>query len=93
MALFLTRLYSKAGFGLPSGSSQGFVDTTALPEATWRAINQLAQLGIARGTSTGQFGPNGLVYRWQMALFLARQLQACYAKPMIVSIRTRQTSA
>ena len=75
MALFLTRLYAKAGFTLPSGSTQGFVDTGDFPAATWKAINQLAQLGISKGTTFGHFGPNGLVYRWQMALFLARQLR------------------
>ncbi len=93
MALFLTRLYTKAGFTLPSGSAQGFVDTADLPLATWQAINQMAQLGVSKGTTPGHFGPNGFVYRWQMALFLARQLQACRAKPLTVSISPSVTSS
>ncbi len=86
MALFLTRLYVKAGFALPSGADQGFVDTQTLPNATWRAINQLAQLGISKGVSPGRFDPDGAVLRWQMALFLARELDAAKIRPMTVTI-------
>ena len=92
MALFLTRLYAKAGFSLPSGSSQGFIDTTALPAANWRAINQLSQLGITKGTTAGHFGPDAFVYRWQMALFLARQLQVCDARPMTIRISSSSST-
>jgi hypothetical protein len=93
MALFLTQFCARAGFTLPSGSTQGFVDTGDYPLATWQAINQLAQLGISSGTTPGHFGPNGFVYRWQMALFLARQLQACHARPFAVSISPSATSS
>lgn len=86
MALFLTRLYAKAGFGLPSGSSQGFTDIGAYPGDTQKAINQLAQLGIAQGTGANQYSPANDVIRWQMALFLARQLDAAKAKPYSVAM-------
>ena len=76
MALFLTRMHSKAGFSLPTGSGQGFTDIASYPAATQVAINQLAQLGIAKGTSSSTYNPAGKVLRLQMALFLSRHLQA-----------------
>lgn len=86
MALFLTRLYAKAGFSLPSGASQGFADIGSYDLATQQAINQLSQLGIAKGTSTTSFSPANNVLRWQMALFLARELDAGQAKPYQLAI-------
>jgi len=73
MALFLTRLATKAGVEVPSGSDQGFTDLGGLAPAAQLAINQLAELGVAKGTSAGTFTPGEPVFRWQMALFLARQ--------------------
>ncbi len=92
MALFLTRLYAKAGSALPSGADQGFTDTQTLPNSTWRAINQLAQLGISKGVSAGRFEPDAAVPRWQMALFVARELDAAKVKPLTVSIIPSVTS-
>ncbi|MFP5332351.1 MAG: S-layer homology domain-containing protein [Acidimicrobiia bacterium] len=86
MALFLTRMHAKAGYTLPSGASMGFTDITNYPATTQVAINQLAQLGIAKGTSTTTFSPGTNVFRWQMALFLARQLQAGGASPYDISV-------
>jgi hypothetical protein len=86
MALFLTRLYAKAGLTLPSGAPQGFVDIYQVPAEAWYAINQIAQLGVSRGMTARMFGPWSYVYRWQMALFLARQLQAGYARAMVVTV-------
>lgn len=74
MALFLTRTLTALGVPLPSGTSQGFTDLGVLDSATQIAINQLAQLGIAQGTSATTFDSNGIVNRWQMALFLTRFL-------------------
>lgn len=74
MALFLTRLASKAGVVLPSGAPQGFGDLTGLSNEAQIAINQLAQLDIADGTSATTFDPLSNVNRWQMALFLTRTL-------------------
>lgn len=86
MALFLTRLYAKAGLTLPNGSSQTFGDIATFPTSTQEAINQLAQLGIARGITSTRFDPNGIVERWQMALFLSRELDAARVRPFIVTL-------
>jgi hypothetical protein len=76
MALFLTRKLTTAGVTLPSGASQGFTDIGTLDAATQTAINQLAQLDITKGTTATTFDPTGIVNRWQMALFITRQLTA-----------------
>ncbi len=76
MALFLTRKLTTAGVTLPSGASQGFTDIGSLDAATQTAINQLAQLDITKGTTATTFDPTGIVNRWQMALFITRQLTA-----------------
>jgi hypothetical protein len=72
MALFLIRQAKAHGLSIPAPVSQGFTDISALPQATQDAINQLAQLGISKGTTTTTFSPNDDVARWQMALFLHR---------------------
>lgn len=72
MALFLTRMHVAAGFMLTGGEDQGFTDTVALPAEYQIAINQLAQLGVTKGTSPTTFAPEGVVTREQMALFLIR---------------------
>ena len=74
MALFLTRLLTKAGLTLPSGATGPFTDLTGVPADAVTAINQLNALGIAKGTSATTFDPMGNVQRWQMALFLTRVL-------------------
>jgi hypothetical protein len=76
MALFITRLVDAAGIVLPSGADQGFTDLTGLSAAAVTAVNQLKQLTISTGTSATTFDPFATVSRWQMALFLARTLQA-----------------
>lgn len=86
MALFLTRLYDEAGFTLPSGTSQGFTDISGFVASTQTAINQLVQIGVTTGTSATTYSPNDPVLRWQMALFLARELEAGKASPLVVSI-------
>lgn len=74
MALFITRLAVAAGLTLPSGAPQGFNDLGGLSNEAQIAINQLAQLDIADGTSATTYSPAGVVVRWQMALFLTRTL-------------------
>lgn len=93
MALFLTRLLTAAGIGLPSGSSQGFTDIAAFDNATQQAINQIRQLGITTGTTATTFSPDQIVTRWQMALFLARVLEVAGAAPYRVSIAIPTTAA
>ncbi len=93
MALFLTRLHARSGFSLPDGRSQGFTDLGPYPADTQRAINQLSQLAIAKGTSATTFAPAANVARWQMALFLSRQLRAGGATPYRVSIEALPTAS
>ncbi|MGH8924044.1 MAG: S-layer homology domain-containing protein, partial [Acidimicrobiia bacterium] len=93
MALFLTRLLAALGIGLPSGSSQGFTDIGGFDSATQQAINQIRQLGISTGTSTTAFSPSDSVTRWQMALFLARTLEASGAAPYRLTMTLPTTVA
>ena len=81
MALFLTRQAAAHGVTLPSGADQGFTDISGLDAATQTAINQLAQLGVSKGTSATTFAPMDNVTREQMALFLARLLGAVTTLP------------
>ena len=76
MALFLTRQATVHGVTLPSGADQGFTDLTGIQADAVTAINQLKQLGITTGTTATTFNPNGVVNRWQMALFLSRLVTA-----------------
>ena len=72
MAIFLARTAAVLGVVLPPGASQGFVDLGGLSVEAVTAINQIRQLGITTGTTATTFDPNGVVNRWQMALFLTR---------------------
>ncbi len=74
MALFITRLLAASGVSIPTPSEQGFGDISSLPPAARNAINQLAALGIAEGTSKTTFSPGTHTLRWHMALFLTRAL-------------------
>lgn len=72
MALFMTKAAEWLGVALPDPVSQGFTDIGHLPQGTQDAINQLAVLGITKGTGDGQYSPGRTVDRWQMAIFLVR---------------------
>lgn len=74
MALFLIRAAGPAGITVPAAASQGFTDIANLPQASQDAINQLAALGVSKGTSTTTYSPADSVSRYQMALFLVRFL-------------------
>ena len=74
MALFLVGAAPLAGVSLSLPVNQGFQDIGGLGSTAQDAINQLASLGIMRGTSATTFSPNALVNRSQMALFLHRFL-------------------
>ena len=74
MALFLTRMLIVDGVSLPNGANQGFTDIGGLSLSAQTAVNQLRQLGITAGTTATTYTPNGVLPRWQMALFLARSL-------------------
>jgi len=76
MALFLTRLLSKAGVTLGDGSDQGFTDIAAFQATTQTAINQIAQADVSEGFTATTYGPALNTLRSQMALFLTRTLAA-----------------
>ena len=74
MALFLVRAAGPAGILLPKPSDQGFKDIGGFAVDIQDAIEQLADLDIAKGTTRSTFSPDSVVTRRQMALFLARFL-------------------
>ena len=74
MALFLVRAAGPAGISLPGVSDQGFTDLEGKAPYIRDAINQVAALGITRGTSPTTFSPDVRMDRRQMALFLYRFL-------------------
>jgi hypothetical protein len=53
----------------------GFGDLAGFDEITIQAIDCIFQYGISNGTDDVTFSPGGTVTRWQMALFLIRQVQ------------------
>jgi hypothetical protein len=75
MALFLTRAFEAAGNRLPEPSDQGFSDVGGTTDEARIAIDQLAILGITRGTGATTFSPDLPVTREQMASFVARLLE------------------
>ena len=74
MALFLVRAAGPAGIALPEVSDQGFEDLESKAPFIRDAVNQVAALGITRGTSPTTFSPDVHMDRRQMALFLYRFL-------------------
>lgn len=93
MALFITRTLTAAGLALPSGADQGFTDLAGVSASGVTAINQLKQLGISTGTTATTYDPFGSVTRWQMALFLARSLNALGVTPAGIGVLNVQPSA
>jgi len=81
MALFLTRMGSKAGSTLGDGSDQGFTDIGGYSAEIQTAINQLKQLGVTTGTTATTYSPADDVTREQMALFLDRLLKKATPGP------------
>lgn len=72
MAVYMTRLVGLGGVVLPQPSDQGFTDLAGLSPEVVDAINQLAILQLTNGVAPGLYDPNGVVPRWQMAIFLIR---------------------
>lgn len=72
MAIFLVRSAQWMGVTLPQPVDQGFTDIGSLPPETRDAVNQLAMLGVTKGTAPGVYSPNRTIDRWQMAIFLMR---------------------
>ena len=55
-------------------ATSGFGDLVGFEMTTIQAIECIAHYGISNGTSDLTFTPSGTVTRWQMALFLIRQI-------------------
>ena len=72
MALFLIRLAGRVGIAIPLERHVGFTDIRHLKAGSREAINQLALLGITKGTSATTYSPGDPVRRDHMALFIAR---------------------
>ena len=81
MALFLTRMATKAGTTLGDGSDQGFTDITGKSTEIQVAINQLKQLGVTVGKTATTYAPDDMVTREEMALFIARLLKQVTVGP------------
>ena len=76
MARFLIRTAEALGVELPAGDSAPFEDLSGLDADGQRSVARLYELGITTGRRPGQFDPDALVGRRQMALFLSRTLAA-----------------
>jgi len=74
MALFLDRLMIASGVTLTQPVTTGFTDLDNISTEATNAIGRLYANGITKGTTNQTFDPQGVVTRWQMALFLARVL-------------------
>jgi len=81
MALFLTRLGSKAGITLPDGIDQGFADMSGYSAEIQTAVNQLKQLGVTVGKTATTYAPADNVTREEMALFITRLLKKATVGP------------
>ena len=81
MALFLTRLATRAGTTLPEGSDQGFSDIAGKSDEIKTAINQIRELGITVGKTATTYAPDDVVTREEMALFLNRLLKKATVGP------------
>ena len=93
MALFMMRLLAKVGVILPDGAFQGFTDLGGLSAEALKAVNQARQLGIAAGTSSTTFDPQGLVKRGDMAAFLARALNVGGARHVRLALTLSTSTA
>jgi SpoIID/LytB domain protein len=72
MARFLVQAAQWMGVAMPVPIDQGFSDLGGLSHEERDAINQLAILGITKGTGPSTFSPDRTIDRWQMAIFLIR---------------------
>ena len=72
MAGFLIRAGQWMDINLPVPLDQGFTDIGGLSQEEKDAINQLAILGITKGTGPSIYSPDRMIDRWQMAIFLVR---------------------
>jgi hypothetical protein len=79
MAAFIARMLEEVGADLPASPRNHFDDDDGTTHEL--RINQLAELGVVRGTGTRRFGPREIVTRAQMASFIARALEEVTERP------------
>jgi hypothetical protein len=79
-ASFVARTLAAAGAAMPSSPPDAFSDDNGSVHEL--AINQLAALGIVRGTSEGRFSPNDLVTRGQMATMVTEAIRVRTGEPL-----------
>lgn len=72
MALFMIRAADRLGVAIPEPTDQGFTDIADLTQEEKDAINQMAILGLTKGTAPDKYSPERTIDRWQMAIFLVR---------------------
>ncbi len=81
LAVMLTRAAGPADVTLGDGESVGFSDIEEIPEDVQEAINQMAGLGIMKGTTGTTFDPSGIVSRADIVEALARFLSNAKTGP------------
>ena len=99
MAVILDRFLRQAEVG-PGGTDikqvdpddTHFTDIGEVPLAAFRAIRNLAELGITSGTTPTAFSPERPVTRAQMALFITRTLAHANARPAGVTVQASALS-
>ena len=79
MALFVVRTLEAGGVALPAAGGSTFTDLAGSPAEVRDAVGVLSALGITNGTAGSAFSPDAELPRWQMALFLARVMEAIEA--------------
>ena len=79
MALFLVRTLEAGGVALPAAGGSTFTDLAGSSADVRDAVGVLSTLGITNGTAGTTFSPEAELPRWQMALFLARVIEAIEA--------------
>lgn len=75
MAVFLVRTWDVLDFPFPDYSESGFTDIGEFDPIIQTYIHVLSQLEFTAGTSATTFGPDGLVTRRQMAIFLVKIIE------------------
>ena len=81
MASELATLMEAAGFTLPNNPPDAFPDDNGSPHE--HAINQLAALGVLRGYTNGNFGPNDNVSRAQVASLVVNAVTKVEGGPFV----------
>ena len=99
MAMFLDQFLRQAEVG-PGGTDitevkpddAAFTDIGEVPLNAFRAVRNLAEMGVTGGTTPTTFSPEKPVTRAQMALFITRTLAHTNARPAGVTVQAASLS-